>query len=574
MGSCPEGAISKDLETGVVQIDKETCNGCKAAAGRFGTEKVKTSPCKVDCPAHINVQGYISLAAQGKFQEALGLIKQENPFPAICGRVCHYPCESACLRGEIDEPVAINAIKRFVADLDLDASTRYVPEIKEKKEDKVAIIGAGPAGLTGAYYLARKGYQVTVFEKLPVAGGMMAVGIPQYRLPKDILAAEIQAIQDMGVEIKTGVTFGKDITLSNLKGDDYGAVFSATGLHLGQALDVGGEDLPGVLNGIGFLKESALENRVSVGENVIVIGGGNAAIDAALTAKRLGAKEVSVVCLEEREEMPAWEHEIADALEEGITITNSLGPKRFLEKEGKLSGIEFKRCTALFDEKGAFNPQYDEMDLTTFETETAIVAVGQAGDRSLADPVTLQTQTEWVFAGGDALYGPKSVVEAIACGKEAAISIDRYLRGVDLREDREKEWRAVADVYKEEYDPAKRAQTPRLKPELRLNNFNEVEQGLSEEMVVQEAKRCLNCGCACMQSCPFDVIQFDGEVGVSHKCDLCFDRTYGGASPVCAEVCLTDALTFGEYDLIKQDALDEGRTIVEDLSRASHLYVK
>jgi Fe-S-cluster-containing hydrogenase component 2 len=260
-----------------------------------------------------------------------------------------------------------------------------------------------------------------------------------------------------------------------------------------------------------------------------------------------------------------------------------------MEKDGRLSGIEFQLCNSVFNEKGEFDPQYDDCELTAMETDSAIIAISLLGERDFAensgialtsagglwtDPLTLQTRIEWLFAGGDTVSGPKTVVEAIASGKEAAISIDRYIRGVDLREDRAKEMDMVSDVYKAEYDPAKRAQMPRLKPGERVGNFNEIEQGLTEEMVIQEAKRCLSCGCSCIQSCPYSVIQFDGEAGKSHKCDLCQDRTYAGELPVCAEVCMTDAITFGEYDLVKQWAVCDGRTIVTDLSKGSMLYIK
>ena len=295
--------------------------------------------------------------------------------------------------------------------------------------ETVAVIGSGPAGLAAAYFLALQGYGVTIFEKLPVAGGMMAVGIPEYRLPRNTIEAEVQVIRGMGVEIRTGVTFGQDVTLDSLKKDGYKAVFLATGLHVSRKLNVPGEDMAGVLRGVEFLRDAALGNPVSLPKKVIVIGGGNVAIDVALTALRKGAEDVTLVCLEKREEMPAWKYEIEEALEEGIQIVNSWGPKRFVEKGGRIAGIEFKRCTSVFDDQGAFNPAYDEKDLTVLETEGAIIAIGQAGDLSFAqgekvavtrrggleaDPVTLQTPLGWVFAGGDALYGPKSVVEAVA----------------------------------------------------------------------------------------------------------------------------------------------------------------
>jgi len=349
----------------------------QAMPGAFAIEKIGTAPCKATCPAHVSIQGYIALINQGKYREALELFKEEHPFPGICGRICHHPCEEICTRSDVDKPLAIQYLHWFLADMDLASETPYVPEVKEKREEKVAIVGSGPAGLAVAYNLAKEGYQVTVFEKLSVIGGMMAVGIPEYRLPREIIASEVKVIQDMGVEIKTGVTFGEDITLDSLKKDGYKALFLGTGLHLSLMLRVEGEDLPEVIKGIDFLREVSLGKQVSVGKKVVVIGGGNVAIDVALTAKRIGGKEVVLVCLEQRDEMPAWDYEIEEALEEGVTIVNGLGPKCFLKKDGKLSGIEFKGCTAVFDETGAFNPCYDETDVSSMDTDTAIVAIGQ-----------------------------------------------------------------------------------------------------------------------------------------------------------------------------------------------------
>jgi heterodisulfide reductase subunit A-like polyferredoxin len=480
----------------------------QAMPSAYAIEKRGTAPCKATCPAHVSIQGYIALTNEGKYREALELFKEAHPFPAICGRVCHHPCEEICTRADVEEPIAIQHLHRFLADLDLSEETRYIPEIKEKKDEKVAIIGSGPAGLTVAYYLAREGYQVTVFEKLPVTGGMMAVGIPEYRLPRDVLAAEIQVILDMGVEIRTNITFGNDITLESLKADGYSAFFMATGLHKSRMLNVKGEDLPAVLQGVDFLRDVALGNKVALGKKLIVIGGGNVAIDVALCARRLGAEDISLVCLEKREEMPAWEYEIEEALEEGVTIVNSLGPKRFLQKDGQLSGVEFKRCTAVFDEKGTFNPSYDETDLTTLEGDTVIVAIGQAADLSFAeqtgikisqkggleaDPVTLETPIPGVFAGGDVFYGPKSIVEAVESGKEAAESIHRYLNGVDLKEGREKDW-AYEKPGTDGEAHKHRATMKRLPIDERKGNFKEIALGFSEETARQEAERCLNCG--------------------------------------------------------------------------------
>jgi len=479
----------------------------QAMPSAYAIDKRGTAPCKATCPAHVSIQGYIALINKGKTRDALELFKEAHPFPAICGRVCHHPCEKICTRGDLDEPLAIQYLHRFIADEDMKNESPYVPEITEKRDEKVAVVGAGPAGLSAAYFLALQGYRITVFEKLSVAGGMMAVGIPAYRLPRDVLNAEIKTIQDMGVEIKTGVTFGMDITLNSLKDEGFKAVFLATGLHLSRRLNVEGEDQAGVLKGVDFLRDAALGAKVSVGKKCIVIGGGNVAVDVALTAKRVGSEDVTLVCLEKRHEMPAWDYEITEALEEGVKIINSLGPKRFTGKAGQVTGVEFMRCTSVFDENKAFNPVYDENDLTTLDAETVIVAIGQAADLSFAEkegiitrrgglenePLTHQTPVEGLFVGGDVSYGPKSVVEAVASGKTAAESIHRYINGLDIRKDREEEWPYEKPGIEDE---GKRPRTPirNLALESRTDNFNEIALGFSKDESIQEADRCLKCG--------------------------------------------------------------------------------
>jgi NADPH-dependent glutamate synthase beta subunit-like oxidoreductase len=573
--ACPEGAIAKDPETGIVLHDKEKCNGCNAVPGESGAEKQETSPCKVNCPAHNDVQGYVSLAAKGKYREALQLIKETSPFPSICGRVCHHPCESDCNRKQIDAPLSIQPIERFIADHDFSGGKPYIPKIKAPREEKVAIIGSGPAGLTAAYCLVREGYRVTVFEKLPVAGGMMSVGIPEYRLPRDMISREIKVIQDMGAEIKTGITFGRDVSLKSLKQDGYQAVFLATGLHRDRRLNMEKEDLKHVLKGVDFLRDVSLGHPVWIGKKVVVVGGGNVAIDAALTSIRKGAMEVCLVCLEQRDEMPAWEHEIQEALEEGVEIINGYGPNKFIEKNGKLSGIELKRCTSVFDEKGVFNPTYDTADLTALEADTMIVAIGQAADLSFAeqqgiavspggrltaDPVTLQTPIQGVFAGGDAYHGPKSVVEAIGSGKEAAISIDRYLKGLSLCVDRETRWQAITKPVIEKYTLSPRTDMPRLDPRERVKGFAEVRLGFTEEMTLQEAKRCVSCGTCCIQACPYDAIVFNEQSGKTQKCNLCYQRVTKGLYPACADnVCLAHCIYFGDPAEIEEKVLEKRR---------------
>ena len=503
--SCPQGVHLSEIMDALQHMAVRDKYVAPDAFEKFGT-----APCKATCPAHISIQGFIGMITEGRYKEGLRLIKETMPFPGTCGRICHHPCEMKCNRGKIDEPVAIEYLKRFLADRDLLEDFSYVPETEEKKEEKVAVIGAGPAGLSAAYFLAIKGYPVTVFERLPVAGGMMAVGIPEYRLPRDILRKEIKTIVDMGVEIKTGVTFGKDITIENLRKEGYKAFFIAVGLHVSRGLNVEGEDFDGIIHGINFLREVSLKGKAIIGEKTVVIGGGNVAIDVALTALRSGAKKVKIVCLESREEMPAWEYEIKDALDEGIFILNRWGPRRFIGENGHIKSIEFKRCTEVFDKQGRFNPQYDESELMTLEADTVLLSIGQACDMSFAmgvpdldvsprgpsvkDPITLETNMPGLFVGGDASYGPRSVVEAVASGKEAAISINRYLKGEDIRADRPKEWKGI-ELEPQDVEHLDRQQMQRLSVAQQKNSFEEIDLGFSEQQARLEAGRCLKiCG--------------------------------------------------------------------------------
>ena len=465
---------------------------------------------------------------QGKHREALELFKQEHPFPGSCGRVCHHPCETECTRGDLDDPLAIQHLHRYLSDLDLDSDNPFVPEITGDFTEKVAIIGSGPAGLTTAYYLAIKGYKVTIFEKLPVKGGMMAVGIPEYRLPKQELEKEIAIIEKLGVEIKTSVEFGKDITLESLKKDGFESLFLATGLHGSRKLGIEGEDIERVLPGVSFLRDAALDKVDSIKGKVVVIGGGNVACDVALTARRLGSGDVTMICLENREEMPAWDYEIEEVLEENVKIINSLGPAKIIGKDDKVSGIEFKKCTSVFDDQKRFNPQYDEKDLTAIDADYVIVAIGQSGEFDFsdkesisitnrggleADSLTYQTPIDWVFAGGDAVYGPRSVVDAVACGKEAAESIHRFIQKEDLTKDREKIFEF------EKPDVAGEPLIDRVVPDTigikeREGNFQEITFGLSEEKMQDEVARCLSCGiCSecyqCVDACLANAIDHE-----------------------------------------------------------------
>jgi len=483
----------------------------QAMPSAYAIEKRGTSPCKATCPAHISVQGYVALAAQGKFQDALKLIKEENPLPAICGRVCHHPCESACKRGEVDEPIAINSIKRLIADLDLTAETRFIPEVKKMREEKVAVIGSGPAGLSCAYFLAIEGYRVTIFEKLPKPGGMLIAGIPSYRLPRDVLEAEIRVIEELGVEIHTGVEIGKDVSVADLRKDGYKAFFVAIGAHECKSLGVEGEDLEGVYSGVDFLREVNLGVPKLPGKKVAVIGGGNVAMDAVRSARRLGTDEAFVLYRRSLQEMPANKEEIEECEEEGIPIHTLTSPVRFVGENGRVKAVECIRMKLGDpDPSGRRRPEPVPDSEFRIEVDCVISAIGQESDWACLTPECACTLTDWktmkvnpltlqsddadIFAGGDAVTGPKTVVEAIAAGKQAAISIGRFIRGEDLKAGREKEWRAAEGIRTEGYDVLKRVQMPRLRPEERILTWDEVQRGLTEADVIREAKRCIGCG--------------------------------------------------------------------------------
>ncbi|UCE56647.1 MAG: FAD-dependent oxidoreductase [Desulfobacterales bacterium] len=560
--ACPEDAISKDAQTGVVLHDKDKCTGCNAVPGKSGAEKQQTSACKAQCPAHIDIQGYVNLAAKGKFQQALQLIKQANPFPSICGRVCHHPCESNCSRGEIDESVGIHGIERFIADLDLNASKRYMPEIKDNKEDKIAIVGSGPAGLSCAYYLAIEGYDVTVFEKGSELGGMLTTGIPSYRLPSHVVEAEIQHIRDMGVTMKTGVEIGTDMTVAQLREDGFKAFFIAVGTQECIQLSIDGEDLDGVYPALDYLRKVNLGQQVSLGKDVAVIGGGNAAMDAVRSARRLGAENAFIIYRRGFEEMPANAEEIEECQQEGISINTLTQPLRFIGENGRLKAIAcIKMQLGQPDDSGRRRPEAVAGSELTITVDNAVIALGQEADWSCltsecactlsdwgtmnVDALTLQSDDPDIFAGGDAVRGPQSIIEAIADGKQAAISIARYIQGRNLKLGRKIELRTITNPQKEVYNKIAAVHMPCLDSRQRVKNFDEVQQGLTEEMVIEEAKRCINCGSCCVQACPYGVMQFNHEIIKAVKCDLCVEKRANGEVPACTAVCPTHCIFWG-----------------------------
>ena len=499
----------------------------QATPNIFGILKNGHSPCKMTCPARVNVQGYVQLIKQKEYLKAVELIRQRNPLSAICGRVCTHPCESECTRGKADDPIAIRLLKRFASDKEMEmlaAGKLTLPEEKIPAPDakKVAVIGGGPAGLTAANDLADAGFAVIVYEAMGAAGGMLRWGIPGYRLPKKVLDHEIEIIRRKGVTFVYNCRIGQNVTIQSLqKAND--AVFISAGAQKSRKLRIEGEDITGVLHGIEFLRDAGSPHKPVVKDRVLVIGGGNVAVDVARTALRLGAKNVELICLEQRKEMPAYPEEIEATLAENIKIRNGWGPKRILGN-GSVTGIELKRCTRVFDDQKRFNPVFDENDLATVEADQVIVAIGQMVDEQLvghinvksergcfkADPVTGQTSIAGIFAGGDNASGPASVIDAVAAGKRVAESIERYLKGKDLLGGRfEDSLRPIPPAFLPTLDKVEKKSRPQaeeLAPASRLGNFDEVEKGLTEEQALAEAERCLNCAlCSecnrCVETC-------------------------------------------------------------------------
>ena len=508
---------------------------------RINCHETGTAPCKTACPAHIAVQGYLKKASQGKYQEALALIKKQNPFPAVCGRICNRRCEDACTIGTIDQAVAIDAVKKFIAEQDLHAETRYIPPVvipasihMDHFSQKIAIIGGGPAGLSAAFYLAEKGYRPTVFEKNEMAGGMLRYGIPSYKLEKDVIEAEIDVMREMGVEIKTGVEVGKDITLDELRAQGYKAFYIAIGCSAGRRPGVPGDDAEGTLTAIEYLHEANTGNTSYTGR-VVVVGGGNVAIDAARVSARSHAAEVTQLSLESEKEMPASDEEVREAKEDGVVIKNGWGPKEVLTENGKVTGVVFKKCLSVKNAEGRFAPTYDENETITIPCDRVIFAVGQRsvwgdllagasvefnGPAIVADKLTYQTGQPDVFVGGDVYTGPKFAIDAIAAGHYAAESLHRYVQNGHMTIGRNR-WEFTEldkdNISVPSYDNSSR-QVEGVDTSVDAKSFKDAHLTLTEEQVRKETARCLGCGATivdenkcigcgvCTTKCAFDAI--------------------------------------------------------------------
>ena len=516
---------------------------------RIETHESGTAPCKTACPAHVAVQGYLKLAAQGRYDEALALIKRENPLPAICGRVCNRRCEDACTRGTVDQAVAIDAVKKFIAEQDLNAAHRYVPDVVQPSlqgpwPQKIAIIGGGPAGLSCAYFLAVQGYKPTVFEKNERPGGMLRYGIPSFKLEKNVIDAEIDILRELGVDIRCGVEVGKDVTLAELRRQGYRAFYIAIGCQGGRRAGVPGEDAAGIETAVHLLRTVGGDESRKITGKTVVIGGGNVAIDAARVSLRCGSDGVTMVCLEPRDKMPASPEEIAEAEEEGTKITCGYGPKEFLSENGHVTAVVLKKCTGLYNAEGRFAPTYDENDTITLPCDNVVLSIGQCiewgdllngeavqlgrGQGAVADALTYQTAQPDIFVGGDVCTGPRFAIDAIAAGKQGAISIHRFVQpntsltiGRNRRDFHELD---KSNLALGEYDRAPR-QSAALDAGIDAHrSFRDAHLTLTEDQVKIETARCLGCGASvvdpnkcigcgvCTTKCEFDAIRLHRDL--------------------------------------------------------------
>ena len=515
---------------------------------RVNCYKTGTAPCKTACPAHIAVQGYLKLAAQGKYKEALQLIKRDNPFPAVCGRICNRRCEDACTRGTIDQAVAIDEVKRFIAQQDLNAETRFVPEkvipkVDGEFEEKIAIIGGGPAGLSCAYYLAEKGYRPTVFEKEKQPGGMLMHGIPEFRLEKDVIEAEIDVLRALGVEFRCGVEVGRDVTIPELREQGYKGFYVAIGLQSGGKLGVPGEDAEGVKAGIELMREVNLEGKKELSGRVVVIGGGNIGADVARTALRCGAEKVSLYCLEDYDSMPMGVEDRTECEEDGIEIHAGWGQTEILAENGRCSGIRFRKCLSVRNAEGRFAPTFDDNTTEEVPCDMVLYCIGQKVDwkglltgtavelnpngTAKADPVTYQTAEPDLFVGGDVYTGQKFAIDAIAAGKQGAVSLHRWVQDATLTIGRDKREFIELDKNNLLLEEASYDNTPRQRigyNETLRKTFKDGRVAFTEEQVKAETARCLGCGASvvdpnkcigcgiCTTRCAFDAIHLHRDL--------------------------------------------------------------
>ena len=515
---------------------------------RVNCYKTGTAPCKTACPAHIAVQGYLKLAAQGKYKEALQLIKRDNPFPAVCGRICNRRCEDACTRGTIDQAVAIDEVKRFIAQQDLNAETRFVPEkvipkVDGEFEEKIAIIGGGPAGLSCAYYLAEKGYRPTVFEKEKQPGGMLMHGIPEFRLEKDVIEAEIDVLRALGVEFHCGVEVGRDVTIPELREQGYKGFYVAIGLQSGGKLGVPGEDAEGVKAGIELMREVNLEGKKELSGRVVVIGGGNIGADVARTALRCGAEKVSLYCLEDYDSMPMGVEDRTECEEDGIEIHAGWGQTEILAENGRCSGIRFRKCLSVRNAEGRFAPTFDDNTTEEVPCDMVLYCIGQKVDwkglltgtavelnpngTAKADPVTYQTAEPDLFVGGDVYTGQKFAIDAIAAGKQGAVSLHRWVQDATLTIGRDKREFIELDKNNLLLEEASYDNTPRQRigyNETLRKTFKDGRVAFTEEQVKAETARCLGCGASvvdpnkcigcgiCTTRCAFDAIHLHRDL--------------------------------------------------------------
>ena len=532
-----------------VKWGKEKWNENYRDDNRINCHQTGTAPCKTKCPAHIAVQGYIKMAAQGRYMDALKLIKQDNPFPAVCGSICNRQCEDACTRGSIDQAVAIDEIKKFIAEQELHAEKRYIPKVISKRsenepyKEKIAVIGAGPAGMSCAYYLANMSYPVTVFDKNPVPGGMLTLGIPSFRLEKDVVNAEIEVLKEMGVEFRCGVEVGKDVTIDELRRQGYKGFYLAIGAQKSAPIGVPGEELQGVYGGVDFLRRVNLGEKPEIGEKCAVIGGGNVAMDVCRTALRLGAKDTFIIYRRGQEEMPADKDEVAEAMEEGVQFRFLCAPAEILGTDGKVSGLKVeKMALGEPDEKGRRKP-VGTGEFEIIEVSSVIGAIGQKVDLGgiapegmtfnpngtvIAEALTYQTAQPDIFAGGDVVTGPKFAIDAIAAGHEAAISLHRFVhKGQSLTLARNRRDFIQLDkenlaIPVESFDNAQRQVAGHDKA--KAKTFANDRVTFTEEQVKKEAARCLGCGASivdsnrcigcglCTTKCEFDAIHLSRDM--------------------------------------------------------------